>query len=168
MAEKTCQKLKIPHKIVDISSINELLQGSSLTSDIEVPEGHYQEEVMKNTVVPNRNMIFTSLAIGYAISLNYEAISLGVHSGDHHIYPDCRPLFIDKLRELSQVANYEPIIISTPFLTLTKIDIIRIGIALNVDFSLTWTCYKGEEKPCGKYGSCVERIEAFELNGVKE
>ncbi len=169
MAIKTCKKLNIEHKIVDITSINELLQGSSLTSlNIEIPEGHYQEEGMRNTVVPNRNMIFASLAIGYAVSLDYDAFSLGVHKGDHHIYPDCRPIFIHRLEEVLRVANYEPIMIITPFLNMNKKEIVKEGIKLNVDFSLTWTCYKGEDNPCGKCGSCIERIEAFRLNGVKE
>lgn len=167
MARETCKKLNIEHTIADISFINKLLQGSSLTSDIEVPEGHYADENMKNTVVPNRNMIMASLAIGYAVSLDYDAISLGVHSGDHAIYPDCRPEFIKALRGISKVSNYKSIKVITPFININKTEIVKQGIALGVNFSLTWTCYKGEEKPCGKCGSCVEREEAFSFNNLR-
>jgi 7-cyano-7-deazaguanine synthase len=165
MAGLTCKKLGIEHETIDLSCINSLLQGSSLTSNIEVPEGHYADSNMKNTVVPNRNMIMTSIAMGYAVSLDYDAISLGVHGGDHAIYPDCRPEFIKALRNISRVANYKPIKIITPFLLVDKKEVVRQGLELGVDFNLTWTCYKGLAEPCGKCGSCVEREEAFRLNG---
>lgn len=161
-AAATCSKLKIPHKIIDISFIKELVSNSALTSDMEVPEGHYADENMKNTVVPNRNMIMASIAIGYAVNLGYDAVALGVHSGDHAIYPDCRPEFIEKLNEVAKIANYTPVEILAPFLTMDKGDIATLGKSLGVDFSLTHTCYKGQETPCGVCGACVERQEAFE------
>ncbi len=163
-ASKTCKKLGIPHKIVDITCINELVQGSALTSDIDVPEGHYEEENMKATVVPNRNMILASMAIGYAVSKDFDAVALGVHAGDHAIYPDCRPLFVDALRVIARVANYKEIEVMTPYLYLDKTKIIARGQNFNVDYSNTWTCYKGKEKACGKCGSCQERMEAFTNN----
>lgn len=165
-AKKTCEKLNINHKIVDITSINQLLQGSSLTSDIEVPEGHYEEEIMKSTVVPNRNMIFLSLAIGYAVSIGSNKVYYAAHSGDHAIYPDCRPEFVEKMNFVSKIANYEPVTIETPFLNIDKGDIAIIGKELGVDFSETWTCYKGKDEPCGKCGACVERKEALEKAGL--
>jgi len=165
-AAKVCTQLCIPHKSVDITSINTLLGGSSLTDDIAVAEGHYATETMKSTVVPNRNMILLSLAIGYAVSLKAEAVYYGAHGGDHAIYPDCRPPFVEKMHEVSLLANYEPVAVKAPYLSMTKIDILRAGLAMNLDYTDTWTCYNGRAKACGKCGSCVERLEAFELNGV--
>lgn len=164
MANATCEKLGVSHKIVDLTCITDLISNSALTSDIDVPEGHYADENMKKTVVPNRNMIMASIAIGYAVNIGADEVALGVHAGDHAIYPDCRPEFIQSLRDISAIANYEAVKIYAPFLFLSKGDIVKEGLFLNVDYSLTWTCYKGEELPCGKCGSCTERLEAFAVN----
>ncbi|HAT41183.1 MAG TPA: 7-cyano-7-deazaguanine synthase QueC [Rheinheimera sp.] len=163
-ARQVCQELGINHKIVDISAINQILAGSSLTDNIEVPEGHYAADNMKSTVVPNRNMILLSLAVGYAVSLNAQAVYYGAHSGDHFIYPDCRPEFVKKMHDVCQIANYEPIDIISPYLHESKIEILRDGLAMGLDYSKTWTCYNGRAKACGKCGSCQERLEAFTLN----
>ncbi len=162
-ASKTCKKLGVPHRIVDVSVINNLVQGSALTSkDISVPEGHYAQENMKLTVVPNRNMIMLALATGYAVSKDCNHVFFGAHAGDHAIYPDCRQEFVSALSAVTEIANYVPVTIHAPFLNLDKGDIAILGKELNVDYSLTWTCYKGKEKPCGKCGACVERKEAFD------
>ncbi len=168
MAKKTCEKLGIDHKIVDITSIQELLKGSSLTDDIDVPEGHYEQPNMKLTVVPNRNMILLSLAIGYAISLNARNVCYGAHAGDHAIYPDCRKEFVEAMRSVASLCDYEKVKIHAPYLDMDKGDILKRGIELGVDYSLTWTCYKGKEKACGKCGSCIERLEAFKKVGIKD
>ncbi len=167
-AANVCQELNIHHKIVDISSINQLIGGSSLTSDIDVPEGHYEEASMQSTVVPNRNMILLSMAIGYAVSLEANKVYYGAHSGDHAIYPDCRPEFVLKMNDVSQIANYEPVDIHAPYLSDSKIDILTDGLKMGLDYSKTWTCYNGREKACGKCGACQERLEAFEKNAVKD
>ncbi len=167
-AQQVCEELGISHKIVDITAINQLLQGSSLTDDIEVPEGHYEAENMKSTVVPNRNMIMLSLAIGYAVSLHAEAVYYGAHGGDHAIYPDCRPLFVQKMNEVAQVANYEAVAVVAPYLYSDKIEILREGLAMGLDYGKTWTCYNGREKACGKCGSCIERLEAFARNNAAD
>lgn len=167
-AASVCKQLGIPHKIVDITAINSLLAGSSLTSDIEIPEGHYAEESMQSTVVPNRNMILLSLAIGYAVSLGAEAVYYGAHSGDHAIYPDCRPEFVEKMNDVSLIANYEPVRIEVPYLRNDKAEILADGLRMNLDYSQTWTCYNGREKACGKCGACVERLEAFAANQVTD
>lgn len=161
-------KLGVEHKIVDISTINDLLGGSSLTDDIAVPHGHYADENMKKTVVPNRNSIMANIAIGYAVSLEFDRVALGVHAGDHAIYPDCRPEFIEALNNLAQIANYKAISIYAPYLNDTKVEIVKDGLSLGVDYGLTWTCYEGKIKACGKCGSCQERLEAFEINGKKD
>jgi 7-cyano-7-deazaguanine synthase len=163
-AKHVCAELGIEHKVVDISAINSLLGGSSLTDDIAIPEGHYEADNMKSTVVPNRNMILLSLAIAYAVSLEADTVYYGAHSGDHAIYPDCRPEFVQKMDEVSRIANFQPVAISTPFVDMSKIDILARGMELGLDYTHTWTCYNGREKACGKCGACVERLEAFRSN----
>ncbi len=164
VAADVCNSLGVPHKVVDISAINQIIGGSSLTDDIDVPEGHYEEETMKSTVVPNRNMILLSLAVGYAVSLKASKVYYGAHSGDHAIYPDCRPEFVKKMDDVCRIANYEEIEIVCPYLNNTKIEILTDGLAMGLDYANTWTCYNGREKACGKCGACQERLEAFELN----
>lgn len=161
-ARKICASLKVPHKIVDIKNVNALMQGSSLTSKkIAVPEGHYEDKSMRSTVVPNRNMVFLSLAIAFAVSRNFDRVAIAVHAGDHAIYPDCRPKFISLMDSVSRAANYKPIKIYAPFLHKSKKEIAVIGKKLGVPFEKTWTCYKGGHTPCGKCGACVEREEAL-------
>ncbi|AEE22325.1 7-cyano-7-deazaguanine synthase QueC [Paraglaciecola chathamensis] len=163
-ASRACKILGVAHKIIDISAINELIGGSSLTSDVDIPEGHYAEESMKSTVVPNRNMILLSMAVGYAVSLDANKVYYGAHSGDHDIYPDCRPEFVERMNDVCAIANYEKIEIVSPFLYQSKIDILTAGLNMGLDYGLTWTCYNGREKACGKCGACQERLEAFEKN----
>lgn len=160
-AKAACDGLGITHKIVDVSSINQLMQGSSLTSDVAVPEGHYEEESMKATVVPNRNMIFLSLATAYAVSIEAGEVFIGAHAGDHAIYPDCRPDFITMMSHVTRIANYRPVEILAPYIYFTKGQIAGIGKDLGIDYGQAWTCYNGREKACGKCGACQERIEAM-------
>lgn len=168
VAASVCEKLGVSHKIVDISAINQLIGGSSLTDDIDVPEGHYEAENMKSTIVPNRNMILLSLAVGYAVSLKASQVYYGAHSGDHAIYPDCRPEFVQKMDDVCRIANYDAVEIFSPYLNDTKIDILTDGIKMGLDYSQTWTCYNGREKACGKCGACQERLEAFSLNNITD
>ncbi|ALO41861.1 7-cyano-7-deazaguanine synthase QueC [Pseudoalteromonas phenolica] len=168
VAANVCADLNVHHKVVDISAINQLIGGSSLTDDIEVPEGHYEEESMKSTVVPNRNMILLSLAVGYAVSLKANKVFYGAHSGDHAIYPDCRPEFVEKMSDVCRIANYEEVEIVCPYLNNSKIEILTDGLKMGLDYSNTWTCYNGREKACGKCGACQERLEAFSLNNASD
>lgn len=163
-AAEVCKSLNVPHKVIDISAINQLLAGSSLTDDIDIPEGHYEEESMKSTVVPNRNMILLSLAVGYAVSVGASKVYYGAHSGDHAIYPDCRPEFVEKMNDVCQIANYEAVEIYSPYLSVSKTAILTDGIKMGLDYSQTWTCYNGREHACGKCGACQERLEAFRDN----
>ena len=167
-ASSVCRSLDIKHKVIDISSINQLLAGSSLTDDIDIPEGHYEAENMKSTVVPNRNMILLSLAVGYAVSVGAAQVYYGAHSGDHAIYPDCRPEFVQKMNDVCQIANYESVEIFSPYLTVSKTAILTDGLSMGLDYSNTWTCYNGREKACGKCGACQERLEAFAENKVTD
>lgn len=163
-ARRVCEELALPHRVIDISAINQLLAGSSLTDDIEVPEGHYEDQSMRSTVVPNRNMVMLSLAISYAISVDASTVVYGAHGGDHAIYPDCRPDFVAKMNQVAAIANYDAVTISAPYLHWSKTDILAEGLEMALDYSKAWTCYNGREKACGKCGSCVERLEAFEHN----
>ena len=167
-ARQVCSDLGVPHQVLDVSALRQIMRGSSLTDDIEVPEGHYEDVTMKSTVVPNRNMILLSLAVGYAVSLEAQAVWYGAHGGDHAIYPDCRPEFVEKMDAVCRVANYEPVAVVAPYLHSSKGEILREGLAMGLDYSHTWTCYNGREQACGLCGSCVERLEAFAENGARD
>lgn len=163
-ASRVCEQLKIAHQVVDIRAINSLIGGSSLTDNIDVPEGHYEDLSMQQTVVPNRNMILLSLATGYAVSLKASKVYYGAHGGDHAIYPDCRPEFVEKMNQVCAIANYDPVEICTPYLHLDKGEILRKGLAIKLNYGDSWTCYNGRQHACGKCGACQERLEAFEAN----
>ena len=153
---------------IDLSVLKPLLGGSSLTDDIDVPEGHYQEESMKQTFVPNRNMIMLSIAGAYAVSEKNDFVAIGAHKGDHDIYPDCREEFLLRCESTLRYGNYHRVALYYPFIYKSKIDIVKEGLKLGVPYNLTTTCYKGGSKACGKCGSCTERLEAFEKNGVED
>lgn len=167
-AARTCRKLGIPQKTVWIETIKELMYSPVLTGDDEVPEGHYEDASMKSTVVANRNSILINLAMAYAITENISTIAYGAHAGDHFIYPDCRPIFVERIQALAEVVHYTPLKIVAPFLHMNKKDIVKRGVELGVNFRDTWSCYKGGKIHCGKCGTCTERIEAFKLNNYKD
>lgn len=168
-AAAICAELEIPQPIADLSAIQPLLAGNSLTSpEIEVAEGHYTEESMKTTVVPNRNMIFLAIATGHALSIQAGQIAYAAHSGDHAIYPDCRNEFADAMAAAIELADWEQVKLSRPFVDWCKADIVRRGAELNVPFEKTWSCYKGGEVHCGRCGTCIERREAFDLAAVED
>ena len=161
--------LGIRHDIIDLTALAPHLARSALTnSGVDVPEGHYTEESMKATVVPNRNMIFLSLAAARAIAGGIPHLFYAAHSGDHAIYPDCRPVFVSAMETALHLCDWTDITLHAPYLHLTKADIVKIGTRLGVDYSLTWTCYRGEDRACGKCGSCTERLEAFRGAGVQD
>ncbi|MFL1485602.1 7-cyano-7-deazaguanine synthase QueC [Marinobacter sp. LN3S78] len=167
-ASAVCGDLGLPHKVLDIRSLQAVMAGSALTGGSEVPEGHYEEESMKSTVVPNRNMILLSLATGYAVTVAADAVWFGAHGGDHAIYPDCRPEFVEKMDAVCRVANYEPVAVEAPYIRADKAEILAEGLAMGLDYGQTWTCYNGRHKACGVCGSCVERLEAFASHGVTD
>ncbi|MCA9248388.1 MAG: 7-cyano-7-deazaguanine synthase QueC [Planctomycetales bacterium] len=168
-ASALCARLGVEHVTVDLTSITPLLGENSLSGrSVEVPEGHYEEESMKLTIVPNRNMIMLSIAIGWALSNQYEAVAYGAHSGDHAIYPDCRPEFAAAMDQAARLCDWREIELMRPFVHLDKGDIARIGHELGVPFELTWTCYKGGDRHCGRCGACQERREAFGKHGIAD
>tara|TARA_B110001469_G_C9583141_1_gene289223 strand:+ start:515 stop:1186 length:672 start_codon:yes stop_codon:yes gene_type:complete len=167
LAKSVCEKLGVEHRIADLTALTPLLAGSSLTSDdIEVPDGHYAEENMKVTVVPNRNMILLAVATGWAVSTKSDTVSYAAHSGDHAIYPDCREEFAAGMNSVMQLADWHVVKLDRPFVAMTKADVAKRGAELGVPFEETWSCYKGLDLHCGRCGTCVERREAFHLAGV--
>jgi len=159
-------------KVVDLTSIAQLLTKSALVGKTDVPEGHYEAESMKQTVVPNRNMIMASIAAAACINENGWLLGLGVHAGDHHIYPDCRPEFIRTLETTLHIANqgfiHPQFQVYAPWLMVSKAEIVAMGTQHGIDWAETWSCYKGGELHCGKCGTCVERKEAFVVAGVED
>lgn len=168
-AQSICQNLSVDYIQADLSALQPLLAGSSLTSpEIDVAEGHYTEENMKSTVVPNRNMILLSLAAGHAISIKADQIAYAAHSGDHAIYPDCRNEFADAMANAIRICDWHQVELVRPFVDWSKTDIVRRGSELKVPFDQTWSCYKGGETHCGRCGTCIERREAFDLANIED
>lgn len=166
------QALGVEHTIIDLP-ITDLIDTNALTDPgIPVPDGHYAETTMAATVVPNRNMIMLSIAGAVAVAEEAGAVAIGVHSGDHFIYPDCRPAFIEAAQAALVVGNEGFVApnfrILAPFLDRTKADIVTIGHGLRVPWTDTWSCYKGGTVHCGACGTCFERREAFKLAGVTD
>lgn len=169
-AGKTCNKLGIEWLLLNLSDLKKVMKGSALTDDIEVPKGRYDSTTMIQTVVSNRNMIFLSIAAACALSLKYDIVAYAAHRGDHVIYPDCREPFFKSCEATINIGNTwnKPIAIQVPFAHYSKTDILKTGVMLGVDYSLTWTCYVGDLKPCGKCGACIEREEAFKEVGMED
>lgn len=169
-AAQCAERLGTEHLRIDISHLGGLLSGSALTDAVAVPDGHYAEESMKLTVVPNRNAIMLAIAYGIGAARGAEAVAAAVHGGDHFIYPDCRPGFIAAFQAMQDLAleGLARINLYTPFVTASKADIVRTGAGLGVPFAQTWSCYKGGAVHCGRCGTCVERIEAFFAAGVAD
>lgn len=164
-----CSALGIIHNTVDLSALKPILAGSSLTSpEIKVAEGHYTEESMKSTVVPNRNMILLAIATAHALSIKAECIAYAAHSGDHAIYPDCRNEFAEAMASAIRLSDWSLVELIRPFVDWSKEDIVRRGAELNVPFVQTWSCYKGKRLHCGRCGTCIERREAFDLAGIRD
>lgn len=162
---------RIVHRTMDLSILRALMQeskSSQIDFDVQVPHGHYQEESMKATVVPNRNMVLLSLAGMWAVSIGAELIAYAAHAGDHAIYPDCRPEFVEAMGHALELCDWKPPRLFSPFLQRTKADIVKLGKELNAPLNLTWSCYDMQEFHCGKCGTCTERKEAFQLAGVED
>lgn len=167
-AQHHCKKWNIHHEVLNIDFIGKLFKSSLLLNGEEIPEGHYEAENMKSTVVPFRNGIMLSIACGYAESIGAEGLVIGTHSGDHAIYPDCRSEFMNAMGAAMQSGTYVNIELMHPFLNVDKTEIVRIGHQLEIDYEQTWSCYKGGVIHCGKCGTCIERKEAFQLSGIND
>ena len=158
-----CKLLKI-----NVENVFEHIESNLLLSGGSIPNGHYEDESMKKTVVPGRNTILVAIAAGIAESRGYEKLSLAIHQGDHHIYPDCRPEWLGHIARSISASTEGTVRVETPFLEWNKTEICKLGLLIKVPYSLTYTCYKGNQKSCGKCGSCTERLEAFKTNKVSD
>jgi 7-cyano-7-deazaguanine synthase len=171
-AKSCAERLGATFDIVDISQVGRLLSGSALTDDVEVPHGHYAAENMTVTVVPNRNAIMLSIAYGVAVAREAQIVATAVHAGDHYVYPDCRPQFIEAfdVMERRAVEGFgDPSLrLHAPFAEKSKVEIVKIGARLGVPYEATWSCYEGGDLHCGLCGTCNERKEAFEVAGVSD
>jgi 7-cyano-7-deazaguanine synthase len=169
-AKQCAERLGAQQDIIDLSSVTPFLKGSSLTDNLEIPEGHYAAPSMAVTVVPNRNAMMLSIAYAVAVAEGAEVVATGVHAGDHFIYPDCRPDFIARFDAMQRAAvegfGHPSLKLLAPFVHIGKHQIVGLGAKIGVPFDSTWSCYKGNEKHCGKCGTCVERRESFELAHV--
>ena len=167
-AEKLCNLNNVPLTEIDMEFINQHFKSDLLQSGGDVPEGHYADENMKKTVVPFRNGIMLSIAAGLAESIGAGLVALGNHSGDHAIYPDCRPEFTQAMNDAISLGTWANIKVYAPFVGIDKGGIASLGFTLGVPYEHTYTCYKGGEKHCGKCGSCTERKEAFATKGIAD
>ena len=168
MAELHCKRLGIKHIIIPLTFVHNYFKSSLLEGADAIPEGHYAAENMKSTVVPFRNGIMLAIACGIAESNGLKKVMIANHAGDHAIYPDCRTEFINAISEAMRLGTYEGISIVAPYSDITKTDIARHGKKLGIDYTETWSCYKGGEKHCGKCGTCVERKEALRDAGITD
>lgn len=169
-AANVADYFKVPYHLLDIRSAMVNIKSALLAScpDEPVPEGHYQEETMRQTVVPGRNLIMLAILAGIAESQGYSTIFIGAHSGDHYIYPDCRPEFIEHADLAIYHGSGQKVSITAPFLNGNKTTIIKDGLEWGTPYHLTRTCYKDQGIACGVCGSCQERLEAFAENGVAD
>lgn len=163
-----CHFYGVSFNLHDISPIMKNFNSALMRNGGPIPEGHYEAENMRQTVVPNRNMIMTSILVGIAESEGFNGVALGVHGGDHFIYPDCRPAFIQSLRYAILEATDQKVMLYTPFLHDDKIKILQYGKEWGVPYEHTRTCYTSNEIACGKCGSCQERLTAFSINGIED
>ena len=166
-AKLNCKELNVKHEVVNLELEN-ILSNSALVGDTEIPEGNYDKEKMKQTIVPNRNMIMISVAASLAIKNQIDHLWYAAHSGDHEIYPDCRPEFIDKMAAVLEICDYHKIKFEAPFQNFSKSEIVKTGLAMGLDYSKAWTCYEGKDFPCKKCSACLERAYSFEINNTKD
>lgn len=167
-ARRNCSKLGIEFVEIPLGFMAEHFKSSLLEGADAIPEGNYDEENMKSTVVPFRNGIMLAVAAGLAESRGLKQVMLANHAGDHAIYPDCRPGFVAAMSQAIASGTYDGITLFAPYTALTKAQIVERGAKLGVDYADTYSCYRGEELHCGKCGTCRERIEAFALAGVPD
>lgn len=167
-AKMHCERLGIKHITINLDFMHQYFKSSLLDGAEAIPEGHYADDNMKSTVVPFRNGIMLSVAIGIAESNNLDQVFIANHGGDHTIYPDCRPEFINAIDAAATAGTYNNVKVVAPYTKITKSDIARIGKKLGIDYTETWSCYKGCEVHCGKCGTCVERKEALAEAGIED
>lgn len=163
-----CQRLGIKHIVIPLDFMTQYFKSSLLEGSDAIPEGHYADENMKSTVVPFRNAIMLSIAVGIAESNQLKNVMMANHAGDHTIYPDCTPAFVDAFDQAAQAGTFVNVRLLSPYTHLTKGQIAERGKQLGIDYAETWSCYKGGEKHCGRCGTCIERKEALAEAGLED
>ena len=163
-----CEKLGIKHITIPLAFMKQYFRSSLLEGSEAIPEGNYDDENMKSTVVPFRNGIMLAIVAGLAETYGLKHVMMANHGGDHTIYPDCRPAFVEAMSAAIAAGTYEGITLKTPYTNITKGEIARKGKALGIDYTQTWSCYKGGEVHCGKCGTCRERKEALAAAGIDD
>jgi 7-cyano-7-deazaguanine synthase len=167
-AAEHATRLGVRHETISLDFVNRLFASDLLESGGEIPEGHYEAENMKQTVVPFRNGVMLAIACGFAESIDAQALVIAAHGGDHAIYPDCREDFMRAMGDAMRLGTYAGVALLRPFIAMNKGEIAAEGTGLGVDFARTWSCYKGQAVHCGKCGTCVERREAFAQAGLRD
>lgn len=165
-ARRHCEKLGIEHLVIDLAFIGRYFCSSLTAGADAIPEGNYDDENMRSTVVPFRNGIMLSVACGLAESRGLKRVLIANHGGDHAIYPDCRPEFVEAMDSAMTAGTYERVKLVAPYTDITKGDIVKRGMKLGIDYSTTYSCYRGGERHCGRCGTCRERKEAFAEAGI--
>ena len=163
-----CERLGIEHLVIPLDFMTKYFKSSLLEGAEAIPEGHYADENMRSTVVPFRNGIMLSVAVGSAESRGLRFVMMANHGGDHTIYPDCTPQFVDAFDEAARAGTFVNVGLLSPFVHLTKGDIARRGRELGINYAETWSCYKGGDRHCGRCGTCVERREALAAAGIPD
>ena len=167
-AKLHCERLGIEHLLIPLNFIHDYFKSSLLEGADAIPGGHYAAENMKSTVVPFRNGIMLSIACGIAESRGLKNVMIANHFGDHSIYPDCRAAFVEAMSKAMSEGTYDGVKVFAPYTGISKTDIARHGATLGIDYTETYSCYKGGAKHCGKCGTCVERKEALHDAGVED
>ena len=167
-AKHHCALLGIEHLVIELGFMSRYFQSSLLSGAADIPDGNYDEANMKSTVVPFRNGIMLSIACGLAESRGLKRVLIANHGGDHAIYPDCRPTFVDAMNAAMQAGTYEGVQLAAPYTNISKADIVRRGAQLGIDYGATYSCYRGGEHHCGTCGTCTERREAFREAGIPD
>ena len=168
LAALHCQRLGIEHVVVPLGFMHQYFKSSLLESGDSIPDGSYDEENMKSTVVPFRNGVMLAVAAGIAESNGLTKVLIANHGGDHTIYPDCRPEFIAAMDAAVEAGTFARVRVVAPYTNISKADIARRGRALGIDYAETWSCYKGGDVHCGTCGTCVERKEALREAGIED
>ena len=167
-AQYHCEQLGIRHITIPLGFMPEYFRSSLLEGADAIPEGHYSSDNMASTVVPFRNGIMLAIACGIVESNGLRRVMIANHGGDHNIYPDCRPSFIDAMSKAMSNGTDTNVTVWAPYTNITKTEIARHGKALGIDYSKTWSCYKGGTVHCGKCATCIERREALQAAGIQD
>ena len=163
-----CDRLGITHIVIPFDFMRRYFRSSLLDGAEAIPEGHYEDENMRSTVVPFRNGIMLSVAVGMAESNGLQYVMMANHGGDHTIYPDCRPSFVEAFDKAAEAGTFNGVRLLSPYVDMTKGDIARRGKELGIDYAETWSCYKGGDVHCGRCGTCIERREAMAEAGIDD